>query len=211
MKRHLPAAIPHLRRGDRLLRDVIDAAGPCTLTVRRDRFAMLANSILSQQISTAAARTIRARLVERAGGRLAADALLSLSDEDFRGCGVSSQKIGYLRDLSGRVAAGTLPMERIGRLGDEEVIERLTAVKGVGRWTAQMFLIFALGRPDVLPHDDLGIRNAIRRLYGLPEIPKRNEIDRIAEPWRPYASVASWYLWRSLEKAVERKCALIPE
>jgi len=211
MKRHLPAAIPHLRRGDRLLRGVIDAAGPCTLTVRRDRFAMLANSILSQQISTAAARTIKTRLVEKAGGRLAAEALLALSDEEFRACGVSGQKVGYLRDLSVRVASGSLPMNRLGRLSDEEVIERLVVVKGVGRWTAQMFLIFALGRPDVLAHDDLGIRNAIRRLYGLPEVPKRDEIDRIAEPWRPYASVASWYLWRSLEKAVAGKCALLPD
>lgn len=201
MKRHLPHAMTHLRRRDRILRDVIDAAGPCTLRPRRDRFEMLAGSILSQQLSTAAARTIRLRLVERVGGRLAAEPLLALADEEFRACGVSAQKAAYLRDLAARVASGSLPMDRLGRLPDEDVIERLTVVKGVGRWTAQMFLIFALGRPDVLPHDDLGVRNAIRRLYGLPEMPRRDEIDRIAEPWRPYASVACWYLWRSLDGA----------
>jgi DNA-3-methyladenine glycosylase II len=199
MQRHLTIAVPHLRGRDPVLRRVIDVAGPCTLRPRRDRFEMLAGSILAQQLSTAAARTIRSRLVERAGGRLAAEPLLALSDEEFRLCGVSAQKAGYLRDLASRVASGSLPMNQLGRLSDEEVIERLTVVKGVGRWTAQMFLIFALGRPDVLPHDDLGIRNAIRRLYGLPEMPRRDEVDRIAEPWRPYASVASWYLWRSLD------------
>lgn len=192
-------AVGHLRGRDQVLREVIDAAGPCALKLRRDRFAALAGSILSQQISTSAARTIRARLIERAGGRLAAEPLLALSDEELRACGVSAQKAGYLRDLSSRVASGALPLDRIGRLGDEEVIQYLTAVKGIGRWTAQMFLIFSLGRPDVLPHDDLGIRNAIRKLYGLPEMPRRDEMDRIAEPWRPYASVACWYLWRSLD------------
>lgn len=199
MRRHLTTAVPHLRERDPVLRRVIDAAGPCTLRPRRDRFEMLAGSILAQQLSTAAARTIRSRLVERAGGRLAAGPLLALSDEEFRLCGVSAQKAAYLRDLASRAASGSLPMNRLGRLPDEEVIERLTVVKGVGRWTAQMFLIFALGRPDVLPHDDLGIRSAIRRLYGFPELPRRDEIDRVAEPWRPYASVACWYLWRSLD------------
>lgn len=198
MRRHLPHAMVHLRRRDRVLREVIDATGPCTLRARRDRFEMLAGSILSQQISTAAARTIRLRLAERVGGRLAAEQLLTLSNEEFRACGVSAQKAAYLRDLAARVASGSLPMNRLGRLPDDELIERLTVVKGVGRWTAQMFLIFALGRPDVLPHDDLGVRNAIRRLYGLSEMPGREEMDRIAEPWRPYASVACWYLWRSL-------------
>lgn len=180
---------------------MIDAVGECMLRPRRDRFEMLAGSILSQHISTAAARTIRNRLVERAGGKLAAEPLLALSDEELRACGVSAQKAAYLRDLSSRVASGALPMNRLGRLSDEEVIERLTVVKGVGRWTGQMFLMFALGRPDVLPHDDLGIRNAIRRLYGFAAMPTRAEMDRVAEPWRPYASVACWYLWRSLENA----------
>ena len=199
MRRHLLAAVAHLSDRDPVLRPVIDAVGECTLRPRRDRFEMLAGSILSQQISTAAARTIRNRLVERAGGRLAAEALLALSDEELRACGVSAQKAVYLRDLSSRVASGSLPMNRLGRLPDEEVIERLTVVKGVGRWTGQMFLMFALGRPDVLPHDDLGIRNAIRRLYGFSAMPTRAEMDRVAEPWRPYATVACWYLWRSLE------------
>lgn len=198
MKRDPAEAVEHLRAADPLLGSVIEAVGPCGLRLRRDRFDMLVRSILSQQISTAAARTIRERLRTRVGVPRP-DALLALSDEDFRGCGVSLQKAGYLRDLSLKVGSGEVPLGRLGRVSDEEVIERLTAVRGIGRWTAQMFLMFALGRPDVLPHDDLGIRNAMRRLYGLTEPPSRAEMDRIAAPWRPFASAACWYCWRYWE------------
>lgn len=198
MKRLRIEAVTHLKLRDAILRETIDAVGPCKLPVRRDRFDALVRSIISQQISTAAARTIRGRLVDRIGVPCP-ETLLALSDDDFRLVGVSPQKAGYLRHLASLVASGDLPLNRLGRLPDEEIIERLTAVKGVGRWTAQMFLIFSLGRPDILPHDDLGVRNAMRRLYALPEPPTRDTIDRIAEPWRPYASIACWYLWRSLE------------
>lgn len=163
---------------------------------------MLARSILSQQISTAAARTIRDRLIALTGG-LEATRLAGLTDEEYRSVGVSPQKAKYLRDLSERVDSGRLELKRIGRLPDDEVIERLTEVKGIGRWTAQMFLMFALGRADILPHDDLGIRNAMRKLYGLEAMPSRDDMDRIAEPWRPYATVACWYCWRSLEQPAQ--------
>lgn len=197
MKRYLEPGIAHLRKSDETFGTVIDAVGPCTLTLRRDRFDTLVRSILSQQLSTAAARTIRNRLVEQIGIPRP-ETLLAMTDDEFRACGVSLQKASYLRDLATRVEQGELPLGRLGRLSDEGVIERLIAVKGIGRWTAQMFLIFSLGRPDVFPHDDLGIRNAIRRLYGFSEMPRREEMDAVAAPWRPYASIACWYLWQSL-------------
>jgi DNA-3-methyladenine glycosylase II len=155
-------------------------------------------SIISQQISSAAARTIRARLEERIGIPRP-ETVLALTAEDLRLCGISPQKAKYLHDLAEHVSSGQLPLQRLGRLSDDEVIERLVAVKGIGRWTAQMFLMFSLGRPDILPHDDLGIRSAMRRLYELPEMPKREQMDEIAAPWRPFATVACWYLWRSLD------------
>ncbi|MBA3313003.1 MAG: DNA-3-methyladenine glycosylase [Planctomycetota bacterium] len=195
--RHIDATA-HLQAHDPILGALIDIVGPCTLKLRRDRFDTLVRSILSQQISTAAARTIRGRLEDRIGVPRP-ETLLALSVEELRECGVSPQKASYLRDLAEHVSSGRLPLNRLGRLSDDEVIERLIAVKGIGRWTGQMFLMFSLGRPDVLPHDDLGIRAAMRRLYDLPDMPKRDEMDEIAAPWRPHATLACWYLWRSLE------------
>jgi DNA-3-methyladenine glycosylase II len=198
MSRRHHDGIAHLRARDLILGALIDAVGPCTLTQRRDRFDALVRSILSQQISTAAARTIRARLEERIGTPKP-DTILAMSVEELRECGISPQKAKYLHDLAEHVASGRLPLQRLGRLSDDDVIDRLIAVKGIGRWTGQMFLMFSLGRPDVLPHDDLGIRAAMRRLYELPDMPKREEMDAIAAPWRPHATLACWYLWRSLE------------
>jgi DNA-3-methyladenine glycosylase II len=202
--RYTPAraefAVKHLRRADAVLRDVIRRAGPFTLRPKRDRFGMLVGSIISQQISVLAARSIRRRVEALvAPARPAAHNLAALAPEQLRAAGLSPQKLTYLTDLCAHVADGRVDLRTIGRKPDEEVITELIQVKGIGRWTAQMFLIFALGRLDVLPHDDLGVRAAIRRLYGLPELPDRATSERIAEPWRPYASVASWYCWRSLE------------
>jgi DNA-3-methyladenine glycosylase II len=191
-------AISHLKARDPILGTLVEAVGPCTLKLRRDRFDALVRSILSQQISTAAARTIRARLEARIGIPRP-DTVLALSVEELRECGISPQKAKYLHDLAEHVASGRLPLNRLGRLSDDEVIERLVAVKGIGRWTGQMFLMFSLGRPDVLPHDDLGIRAGMRRLYGLTEMPTRERMDEIAAPWRPHATLACWYLWRGLE------------
>jgi DNA-3-methyladenine glycosylase II len=193
-------AIRHLRRKDPIMRAVIRRAGPFTLRLHRNRFRALVFSILGQQISGKAAASIRARLVNYLKPQpISAPSLARLSAQELRGLGVSTQKAGYLLDLAKRVANGELRLARIARMPDEEVIAALTEVKGIGTWTAQMFLIFSLGRLDVLPHDDLGVRVAIRNLYGLDELPNKEISQRIATPWRPYASVASWYCWRSLE------------
>lgn len=161
---------------------------------------MLVRSIVYQQISGAAARTILGRLSDALPGKkLAPEGLAALTLEEYRLAGVSKQKTGYLQSLAELSLTGDLRLTRIGRYADEEIIAQLTQVRGIGVWTAQMFLMFSLGRPDVLPWDDLGVRQAIRKLYGLQEMPTRAESERIAAPWRPYASVASWYCWRSLE------------
>ncbi len=193
-------ALVHLRDADPILKSVIDRVGPFTLRAKRDRFAMLVRSILSQQISTKAAESIRNRLLARIHPEtLSVESLSQLTDEDLRSVGLSGQKVRYLRDLIGHVQSGQIPLRSIGRQTDAEIIRELTQVKGIGEWTAQMFLIFSLGRMDVLPHADLGIRTAIRNLYELDELPNRADTERLAEPWRPYATIASWYCWRSLE------------
>jgi DNA-3-methyladenine glycosylase II len=196
------SAIVHLRRNDPVMKDVIGRVGPFALRPRRDRFQMLVRSILSQQISVHAAQAIRARLEALAAPQaLSPENLAALSMDQLRAVGVSLQKAKYLLSLATMVRDGALPLNAMGRLSDDAVIERLVQVKGIGVWTAQMFLIFSLGRPDVLPCDDLGIRQAIRKLYGLPALPDKATSLRIAAPWRPYASVASWYCWQSLKLA----------
>ncbi len=198
----IQAARCHLRAADPVMGAMIDAVGPYTLRFERDRFGMLVRSIVSQQISTSAARAIRHRLYQLAGpDGLTADNLLRFSPDQLRGVGLSQQKSAYVKDLALQVNNGTVDLRRIGRLTDEQIIRTLTQVKGIGRWTAQMFLIFCLGRPDVFPHDDLGVRTAIRDHYGLAELPNKVVSHEIAAPWRPYASVASWYCWRSLDLA----------
>lgn len=193
-------ALEHLCSKDRILGKVIDSVGPFTLRVERKRFAMLVRSIISQQISTGAARSIRKRLEELVAPHDLTEASIArLSAVELRAVGVSPQKAGYLIDLAQQVSSGGVNLNRIGRLSNESVIRELTQVKGVGRWTAQMFLIFALGRLDVFPHDDLGVRTAIRELYGFDELPDKNECLEIATPWSPYESVASWYCWRLID------------
>jgi DNA-3-methyladenine glycosylase II len=195
-------AIAHLRRNDPVMKDVIRRVGPFALRLRRDRFQTLVRSILSQQISGYAAQAIRARLEALVAPQgLSPENLAALSLVQLRAVGVSPQKGKYLLSLATKVRDGELRLNAIGRLSDERIIEQLVQVKGIGVWTAQMFLIFSLGRPDVLPCDDLGIRQAIRKLYGLADMPDKATSLRIAEPWRPYASFASWYCWRSLEVA----------
>lgn len=190
-------ALEHLKRVDPVLGLHIARVGSFTLRVHRDRFGLLVRSILSQQISTKAARAIRQKLENLTHGQgLAPQALAALSPQQMRLAGLSTQKMTYLYDLSARVLDGRLKLERLHRLPDEEVIAELTAVKGIGRWTAQMFLMFALGRLDVFPVDDLGLRASLRELYGLPDSAERKHYQRIAEPWRPYSSIASWYVWR---------------
>jgi len=192
--------IRRLRKVDPILREVIDRVGPFQLNLTRNRYHSLARAIVSQQISTAAARSIWKRLEGlTAPKKLTADAIIVLADEDLRGAGLSPQKLRYFRDLASRVADGRLPLAKLSRMSDEAVVEALVEVTGIGEWTAQMFLIFSLGRADVFAPDDYGLKAAIKNLYGLEVLPNRALATQIAEPWQPYRSIASWYLWRSLE------------
>ncbi|MDA1016808.1 MAG: DNA-3-methyladenine glycosylase 2 family protein [Planctomycetota bacterium] len=191
-------AVQHLRKSDSRLAAVIDRVGKFELTLRSDRFGSLVRSILAQQISTSAAKSICKKakaLMPR--GRFTARAVLNQSDEELRSAGISPQKLSYLRDLAVRIDDGRLKTRSLGRLDDEAVIEELTQVRGIGRWTAQMFLIFTLGRTDVFAPDDLGIRSNMQRIYELPELPAKLESETISAAWAPYRSVACWYIWRS--------------
>ncbi len=189
-----------LKRRDKLLGGVIEQIGQFSLRPRSGGYEMLVRSIISQQISTAAARTIRARLQGLLpGGRIQAASIEGLSDEQLQAVGISQQKRGYIRHLTECTRNGTVNFRRIALADDESAIAELVQVKGIGRWTAQMFLMFSLGRADIFAPDDLGLRNAIIRLYSLTGKPHRNQLLEIAEAWAPWRSVASWYLWRSLE------------
>ena len=192
-------AVAHLKLADPILARIIEQAGPCRMTFHPPTFHALARSIVYQQLSGKAAGTIFGRVTEAAGDPLVPAALLRLSPEEMRGLGLSGQKASYLRDLAGRTASGELDFARLPYLRDEAVIERLTQVKGVGVWTVQMFLMFAMKRADVFPTGDLGVRNAIAKAYGFDVPPTAKQMEEIAEPWRPFRSVATWYLWRSLE------------
>jgi DNA-3-methyladenine glycosylase II len=163
-----------------------------------NRYEVLVRSITSQQLSTKAAETIFQRLrAALPGRRLKPESVADADDETLRAAGYSANKVRSLRDLTARVLDGRLPLARLPRLDDESVIDRLVAVHGIGRWTAEMFLIFSLGRLDVLPVDDLGLRAAVRDVYGLGDLPARRELVELGEAWRPYRSIATWYLWRS--------------
>jgi len=196
-------AIAHLKKADPVLGGLIAKVGAYQLSKREPNFETLCRSIVYQQVSGKAAATIFARLAKAVGRRFSARALLSLTPAELRACGLSQQKASYVRDLAQRVVSRQLDFRKLLALSDEEVIERLTEVKGVGVWTAQMFLIFALERPNVLPILDLGVRNAVSKAYGLETHPKPADLARIAEPWHPYCSVATWYLWRSLDGPAE--------
>jgi DNA-3-methyladenine glycosylase II len=189
-------AVAHLRRVDPHWGPVIDRVGPCLLRPRRDRFGMLVRSIISQQISSKAAQAIAARLAALAGEPYEPARLIELGEASLRSVGLSGVKAGYVLNLSEAVLDGRIPLRRIGIWNDEQIITRLTTVKGIGRWTAEMFLVFALNRPDVLSVGDLGIRAGIRRHFDLPELPKPRQCIELTEPWRPYRTVAMWYLWR---------------
>ena len=192
--------VKHIRKSDPVMREVIRRAGPFAMKFKRDRFQALVYSILAQQISGKAAAAVRLKLETLASPEgLTPARISSFTVEELRGAGLSRQKASYILDLARRVDEGSLPLERLARRSDDNVIESLIEVKGIGVWTAHMFLIFSLGRLDVLPHGDYGVRSAIQRLYDLKELPDRETCNRIAEPWRPYASIASWYCWRSLE------------
>jgi 3-methyladenine DNA glycosylase/8-oxoguanine DNA glycosylase len=208
-----------LRRGrlwlaaaDPVMARLVAEIGPEPMAFRRggSAFFYIARAILGQQISVAAARSIANRMTARFGWPWRPEHVLSASDPELRALGLSRQKAAYLRDLAGRTREG-LALGRLGRLPDEGVVETLTRVKGVGRWTAEMFLMFRLGRADVLPLDDLGLRAAVRRAYGLRGVPRKEKVMRIAEAWRPYRTLACFYLWRSLERPAEKARPRTPQ
>jgi DNA-3-methyladenine glycosylase II len=195
----------HLRAADPVLRDLIDRIGPLDLEARLrgrpdDAYGALLRAIVGQQLSTGAARAIYARLVELFGGHVPAAAeLLAVEPDALRAAGLSRAKVAYLRDLAERTQTGELELDRFTELPDDEVSAQLLAVKGLGRWTVDIFLISHLRRPDVLASGDLGIRRAVELAYGLPKRPAPAEVERIGEPWRPYRTTACIYLWESLD------------
>jgi DNA-3-methyladenine glycosylase II len=196
------SSVRYLKAADPVLAKVISAVGPCRIEVRAEgtHFQALARSIVFQQLSGKAASTIHARFNALCpGGAASPEAVLAASDAKLRSAGLSRQKIGYLRDLSRKVADGTLPLDHVHSLADDELITHLVQVKGIGRWTAQMFLMFRLGRRDVLPELDLGIQNAIRRAYRMRKRPTPKQVKKIGAKWTPHSTVACWYLWRSLD------------
>jgi DNA-3-methyladenine glycosylase II len=193
------AAILHLKKADPVLAQIIKTVGPYNLVVRQPTIETLARSIVYQQISGKAAASVFTKLKAAVGPRFTAAALLRLSTDELRACGLSAQKISYLRDLAEKVASRQISFRKLHTLPDENVIEHLTQVKGIGVWTVQMFLMFALQRPNIFPAADLGVRNAIRRAYNLPDVPTAADLMQISARWHPYCSVATWYLWRSLD------------
>jgi DNA-3-methyladenine glycosylase II len=200
----LQAAERHLARCDPALRPFIKRHGPCRLRPHTRYFETLVDAIISQQLSTKAAETILNRFKSLyAPLRFPVpERILATPNETLRAVGMSNGKVSFIKDLAAKTEDGSLRLNRFSRMSDDEIVAMLTAVKGIGVWTAHMFLIFSLGRLDVLPVGDLGIRRGIERLYGFDHLPTAEEIEQVAEAncWRPYCSVASWYLWRSLEE-----------
>jgi DNA-3-methyladenine glycosylase II len=192
----------HLMRHDPVLGRLVKQFGACGLgeSRRADRFGGLVRSIVSQQLSVKAADTIHSRvLAALEAGRATPEAILAIEEDRLRACGLSRAKIASVRDLATRVTDGSLTLHTLDTLDDEAVIEAMTMVRGIGRWSAEMFLIFRLGRPDILPVGDVGVQRAMRKLYGLRKHPSPARMTELARPWRPYRSVACWYLWRSLD------------
>lgn len=189
-----------LARRDPILRDLMRRQGACGLADSRhtDPFQALVHAIISQQLSTRAAATIAARVDALLGGLPTPGSFAQVSDAQLRSAGLSGQKVSYMRALCARLADGSLPLETLDSMPDEAVIAALTQVKGIGRWTAEMFLMFRLHRPDVLPVGDLGIGKAVQRAYRLRTLPSPTRLRQLGESWRPYRSVACWYLWASL-------------
>jgi DNA-3-methyladenine glycosylase II len=200
-----PEAVEHLRASDETLKRLIDQRGPLDEEARQrgrptDPYGTLLRSIVGQQLSTKAARSIYGRLIELFGGRTPTpQELIDTDPAVVRSVGLSNAKVKYVRSLADHVLSGELELERLPDLGDEEVMRELTAVKGIGQWSAHIFLIFQLGRPDVLPVGDLGIRRAVERAYGLEALPSTEELERLGERWAPHRSLASLYLWESLD------------
>jgi DNA-3-methyladenine glycosylase II len=192
-------AVNHLKKCDPVLRAIIERVGPCRMQFGLADFCSVAEAIVYQQLNGKAAATIFKRFADLAGEPLAPEGVLRLTDQQMRSVGLSKQKSSYLKDLAAKTTNGLLDFEHIADLPDEEVIQHLTQVKGIGVWTAHMFLIFSLRRPNVLPTGDYGVQVAVKKHYKKRKLPKPKDMEKIARPWEPYRSVACWYMWRSLD------------
>lgn len=192
-------AVIHLKKSDPVLRAIIERVGPCRMEFGPAEFCSLAEAIVYQQLNGKAAVTIFKRFAALAGEPLKPEGILKLSDDQLQSVGLSKQKSTYLKDLAAKTASGTLDFSRLPDLSDEEVIKHLTQVKGIGVWTAHMFLMFSLRRPNVLPTGDYGVQVAVKKHYKKRKLPKPKDMEKIARAWEPYRSVACWYMWRSLD------------
>ena len=185
---------------DPILGKIIDKVGDYSLKRRNHHFAVLVESIISQQLATKAAEAIFRRFTKLYPKFPTATQILATRKSKLRKTGISGMKIDYLKDLARNIEDGKLKIKSLPKMSDEQVIEQLTQIKGIGRWTAEMFLIFSLGRQDVLPVHDLGLRKAVQFAFSLPQLPKPKEVEKLGERWKPYRSIATWYLWKSLQK-----------
>jgi len=192
-------AINHLKKSDPVLSAIIDAVGACRMNYDDPAFPSLAEAIVYQQLHGKAAATIFKRLTDLTGLPLTPQGILKLTEVQMRSAGLSKQKLSYLRDLASKAQSGEVNFAALPDLPDEEVVKELTKIKGIGVWTAHMFLMFSLRRPNVLPTGDLGIQMAMRKYYRKRKMPKPAQMEKIAKSWEPYRSVACWYLWRSLD------------
>jgi DNA-3-methyladenine glycosylase II len=192
-------ALNHLKKSDPVLRGIIESVGPCRMEYSDPEFSSLAEAILYQQLNGKAAATIYKRFTALAGEPPTPEGILKLSDEQLRSVGLSKQKSAYLKDLAAKAASGLLDFSRLAELSDDEVIKHLTQVKGIGVWTAHMFLMFSLRRPNILPTGDYGVQMALKKHYRKRKLPKPKDMEKIARAWEPYRSVACWYMWRSLD------------
>lgn len=192
-------AVNHLKKADPVLRAIIERVGPCKMEFNPPEFHSLAESIVYQQLNGKAAVVIFNRFAALAGDPLTPRGILKLTDEQMRGAGLSKQKSAYLKDLAAKTASGLVDFSKLPDLSEEEVIEHLTQVKGIGVWTAHMFLMFALKRGNILPTGDYGVQMAMKKHYKKRKLPKPKDMEKIARNWAPYRSVACWYLWRSLD------------
>ena len=200
MNKKLCSAVEYLRNNDKIMSCIIDDVGRCTLKSTKDYFRSLVKSIVYQQLAVKAVRTIYDRFLDELGNELTPENVLKLKDNQFRKAGISGRKMSYLIDLSNKFLDGTINNKILHKLEDEELIEHLTQIRGIGRWSAEMFLIFSLTRPNVLPMDDLGFKKSVMINYNLRKMPSNDKIKKIAKNWGDYKSIAVWYLWQSVNK-----------
>ena len=192
-------AVFHLKKSDPVMRAIIESVGPCRMQYGEPTFHSLAESIIYQQLNGKAAETIFKRFTDAAGTPLTPEGILKLTEQQMRAVGLSKQKSSYLRDLAQKTQSGSLNFEKLADMTEADIIAHLTQVKGIGVWTAHMFLMFTMRRPDVLPTGDYGIQVAMKKHYRKRKLPKPKDMEKIAKAWSPYRSVACWYLWRSLD------------